>query len=215
MMADTKGALQAVGHPVRLRVLQRLANDERASVSELADAAGVHENTVRAHVAVLEDAGLIAGEPRPVAGPGRPGIQYRLTPQGDRLDYDFLGLAELLAAAIGRAGMSPAQLRDIGRDWGRYLAGRPGRYDPRRRVPEILGRLGFEATVDDDCVRLIGCPCSTIAPDRPELICDLATGVLDGVLGASGSAHRVGEGSHDPVRRDCRITLVQIAAPER
>ena len=59
-MADTRAALQAVGHPVRLRVLERLANRRTASVSELAEAAGVHENTVRVHVAVLEDAGLLA-----------------------------------------------------------------------------------------------------------------------------------------------------------
>src|SRR4051794_37667071 len=105
-MADSRGALEAIGHPVRLRVLEHLRDSETASVSELADAAGVHENTVRAHVAVLEDAGLIAGEPRPMAGPGRPGMQYRLTAQGHRIDNDFLGLAELLAAAVVRAGVS-------------------------------------------------------------------------------------------------------------
>jgi predicted ArsR family transcriptional regulator len=211
-MADTSGALQAVGHPVRLRVLQRLGNGDTASVTELADSAGVHENTVRAHVAVLEDAGLIVGEARPVAGPGRPGIQYRLTPKGERLDYDFLGLAELLAAVVGRAGLPPEQLREVGREWGRYLAGRPGRYDIRKRVPEILAGLGFSATVADDEVRLTGCPCPTIAPDRPELICELATGVLDGVLGAVGASQRVGPAQHDPARRDCSVTLVEITA---
>src|SRR4051794_38746524 len=152
-MADTNGALQAVGHPVRLRVLQRLRNGDTASASELADSAGVHENTVRAHVAVLEDAGLIASEPRPVTGPGRPGVQYRLTVSGERLDDDYLGVAELLAAVVGRAGMSPPELREIGREWGRYLAGRPGQYDVRRRVPEILRSVGFDATVEDDRIR--------------------------------------------------------------
>jgi predicted ArsR family transcriptional regulator len=214
-MADTRAALQAVGHPVRLRVLERLANRRTASVSELAEAAGVHENTVRVHVAVLEDAGLLSSEARPVSGPGRPGVQYRLTPEGERLDDDFLGLAELLAAVVGRAGMSSAQLREVGREWGRYLAGRPGRYDMRVRVPEILGKLGFDATAEDDRVRLTGCPCPTIAPDRPELICELATGVVDGVLGAVGAPQRVGGGEHDPARRDCRITLVDVSAPRR
>ena len=210
-MADTKGALHAVGHPVRLRVLRRLSNGQTASVSELAESAGVHENTVRAHVAVLEEAELIASEPRPVAGPGRPGIQYRLTPKGERLDYDFMGLAELLAAVIGRAGMSPGQLQDVGREWGRYLAGRPGQYDVRLRVPEILLGLGYDATVEDGRVRLTGCPCPLISPDRPELICELASGVLDGVLKAAGAGLRVGAGAHDTVRRDCRINLVEIA----
>src|SRR4051812_23298055 len=178
-MADTAAALQAIGHPVRLRVLQRLAGGETASVPELADAAGAHENTVRAHVAVLEEAGLIAGEPRPAAGPGRPGVQYRLTERGERLDQDFMGLAELLAAALGRAGLPPEQLHEVGREWGRYLAGRPGRYDPRDRLPEILHRLGYDVSVSGDEVRLTGCPCPLIAPDRPRMICGLATGVVD------------------------------------
>lgn len=208
-MADSTAALQAVGHPVRMRVLQRLAGGETASVPELADAAGAHENTVRAHVAVLEEAGLIAGEPRPAAGPGRPGVQYRLTERGERLDQDFMGLAELLAAALGRAELASEQLRDVGREWGRYLAGRPGRYDPRERLPELLHRLGYDVSVSGDEVRLTGCPCPLIAPDRPGMICELATGVLDGVLGAAGSDLRAGPAAHDPSRRDCRIRLVQ------
>src|SRR4051812_11549956 len=169
-MTDTNGRLQAVGHPVRLRVLQRLDGGATASVSELAEFAGVHENTVRAHVAVLEGAGLIASEARPPAGPGRPGIHYRLTAHGERLHDDFLGLAELLAAVVGRAGMTADQLREVGGEWGRSLAGRPGQYDARRRVPEILRGLGYTATVEDDAIRLTGCPCPTIAPDRPELL---------------------------------------------
>src|SRR4051812_27545629 len=209
-MTDTSGRLHAVGHPVRLRILERLASGETASVAELADFAGVHDNTVRAHVAVLEEAGLIAGEARPAAGPGRPGSQYRLTAQGERLDDDFLGLAELLAAAVGRAGMTSGQIRDVGAEWGRYLAGRPGQYDIRQRVPAILRGLGFDATVVDHEVRLTSCPCPIVAPDRPDLLCGLVTGVLDGILGAVGAQQRVGAGEHDPVRRNCLITLVDI-----
>jgi predicted ArsR family transcriptional regulator len=209
-MVESNRALQAVGHPVRLRILQRLADGSGASIAELADAAGVHENTVRAHVAVLEEGGLIAGEPRPAAGPGRPGVQYRVTPAGEQLDQDFLGVAELLAAVVGRAGLSGEQLRDIGREWGRYLVGRPGQYDPRQRVPEVLARLGFDAVVDDHSVRLTGCPCPTVASDRPEIVCELVTGVLDGVLGATGARQRIGEGHHDPSRRRCQVTLVDL-----
>lgn len=205
------GALEAVGHPVRLRVLQRLG-DGPASVPELADAAGVHENTVRAHVAALEEGGLVTGEPRPASGPGRPGVQYRLTGDGERLDQDFLGLAELLAAVVGRSGMTPPQLREIGLEWGRYLVGRPGRYDVRARVPEVLGRLGFDAEVDGDRVKLSGCPCPVVASDRPELICQLATGVLEGVLAAAGAQQTVGAQHHDPAARRCQVTLVDVTA---
>jgi predicted ArsR family transcriptional regulator len=157
-------------------------------VPDLAEAAGVHENTVRAHVAALEAGGLVAGGPRPAAGPGRPGVDYRLT---------------------------AAELRAVGQEWGRYLMGRPGSYDVVDRVPQVLRRLGFEAEVVDDRVKLSSCPCPLVAADRPELVCDLVTGVLDGVLGAAGSAQAIGEERHDPAERRCELTLVHVGAPRR
>src|SRR5215207_347053 len=169
-MPGRSAALEAVGHPVRLRVLERL-REGPASVPELADAAAVHENTVRAHVAVLEAGGIVAGEARAVAGPGRPTVQYRLTGDGERLEHDFLGLAELLAAVISRTGTTPQKLHEIGREWGRYLVGRPGRYDIDGRIPEVLRRLGWRAEVVDGRVRLSGCPCPVVCVDRPGLLC--------------------------------------------
>jgi predicted ArsR family transcriptional regulator len=213
-MTARTGALEAVGHPVRLRILDRLGVGP-ASITELAEAAGVHENTARAHVAALEDGGLLAAEPRPASGPGRPGVQYRLTNDGERLDQDFLGLAELLAAVISRSGATVPQLREIGQEWGRYLVGRPGRWDLAERVPAVLRRLGFEATVDGDEVHLTNCPCPIVSADRPELVCALASGVLDGVLAAAGHERRIAEEFHDPAARDCRIILVDGSAPSR
>jgi predicted ArsR family transcriptional regulator len=188
-------------------MLQRLAAGP-ASVAELADAAGVHENTARPHVAALERGGLVRGGARPAAGPGRPGVQYRVTSEGERIDQDFLGVAELLAAVVSRSGMAAEELQDIGREWGRYLVGRPGRYDPAERIPTLLGRVGFEAEVRDDRVLLRGCPCPLVSVDRPELVCRLASGVVEGILAAVGSGQTVGEEEHDPGRRRCRLALV-------
>jgi predicted ArsR family transcriptional regulator len=209
-MTGRSTALEAVAHPVRLRMPQRL-REGPASVPELADAAAVHENTVRAHVAVMEEGGLLVSEARPGGGPGRPTVQYRLTPDGERLDYDFLGLAELLAAVVSRSGTTPEQLHEIGREWGRYLLGRPGQYDLEERVPEVLRRLGWDAQVAEGQVKLAGCPCPLFSADRPELLCRLAAGVLDGVLRAAGARQTVGEGVHDPVARRCHVTLVDVA----
>jgi predicted ArsR family transcriptional regulator len=207
-MTARTGALEAVGHPVRLRILDRLGIGP-AAITELAEAAGVHENTARAHLAALEDGGLVAAEPRPASGPGRPGVQYRLTGDGERVDQDFLGLAELLAAVISRSGATVPQLREIGQEWGRYLVGRPGRWDLAERVPAVLRRLGFEATVENDEVHLTNCPCPIVSADRPELVCALASGVLDGVLAAAGHERRIADEVHDPAARDCRIVLVE------
>jgi predicted ArsR family transcriptional regulator len=213
-MTVRTGALEAVGHPVRLRILDRLGTGP-ASITELAEAAGVHENTARAHLAALEQGELVVAEPRPPSGPGRPGVQYRLTGEGERLDQDFLGLAELLAAVISRSGATVPELREIGKEWGRYLVGRPGRWDLAERVPAVLRRLGFEATVEDDEVHLTGCPCPVVSADRPELICALASGVLDGVLAAAGHERRIADEIHDPVARDCRIILVEGRDPSK
>lgn len=208
-MAGRSAALEAVGHPVRLRMLQRL-RDGAASVPELADAAAVHENTVRAHVAVLEDGGLVTSEPRTGGGPGRPTVQYRLTTDGERLEDDYLGLAELLAAVIGRVGATPDDLHAVGREWGRYLLGRPGQYDVDERIPLVLRRLGWDAEVVDGRVQLTGCPCPLVSADRPELLCRLATGVLDGVLRAAGAHQAIGDETHDPAARRCHVTLVDV-----
>jgi predicted ArsR family transcriptional regulator len=210
-MTGRSTALEAVGHPVRLRMLQRL-REGPASVPELADAAAVHENTVRAHVAAMEEGGLLASEARPGGGPGRPTVQYRLTADGERLDYDFLGLAELLAAVVSRTGATAEDLHEMGREWGRYLLGRPGQYDVEERIPQVLGRLGWDAEVVEGQVKLTGCPCPLVSADRPELLCALATGVLDGVLRAAGAQQTVAEGIHDPVERRCHVTLVDVTA---
>ena len=47
------GVLDAVADPVRLRIVRHLAENGSATLSELAEAAGVHLNTIRAHVAAL------------------------------------------------------------------------------------------------------------------------------------------------------------------
>ena len=184
-------------------------------MTDLAEAAGVHENTVRAHVAALEAGGLVVGSPRRPAAPGRPGVHYRLTDAGQRLDDDFLGVAELLAAVIGRTGVTAEELRAVGREWGRYLTGRPGRYEVEHRVPEVLRRLGFDAEVSNGRVKLAGCPCPVVAPDRPQLICDLITGVLNGVLDAAGSEQTIGRQQHDHAERRCQLELVHVGSAPR
>jgi predicted ArsR family transcriptional regulator len=209
-LSPRAAAIEAIAHPVRLRVLQHLTDADAAAIPELAQAAGVHENTVRAHISALEDAGLLISEQRPAAGPGRPGIQYRLTPEGGRVDQEFMGIGELLAAVLSRVGVSREQLHEIGKDWGRYLVGRPGSYPIEERIPEVLNRLGYQASVRDGEVHLTGCPCPLLAADDPRMICELSSGVIDGVLLACGADRSLGDEHHDPQARDCTIELIHV-----
>ncbi|TMK63061.1 MAG: hypothetical protein E6G53_11700 [Actinobacteria bacterium] len=205
--------LEAVADPVRLRILRRLSEGRTASLADLAHAAGVHVNTVRPRVAELEETAVIERVTDPPAGRGRPSIGYRLAAGWSVPTSDFRGLAQLLATVALRARARPRDLRAVGSEWGRYLHGRPGAHDIPADLPKALEQLGFDARVEDSTVRLESCPCRLVLPDHPELVCDLAAAVTQGVLDGSGSGLAVGEREHDVERRTCRITLVGDRRP--
>src|SRR3954454_7869674 len=98
--------LDAVADPIRLRIVRRLAEVPSATLPELAEAAGVHLNTVRPHVQALEDAAGVTRQTQPPQGRGRPPIAYRLVDGWTPPTTDFLGLAELLASTLLRASPS-------------------------------------------------------------------------------------------------------------
>jgi predicted ArsR family transcriptional regulator len=204
------GVLDAVADPVRLRIVRHLAGHGSGTLTELAEAAGVHVNTVRAHVAALEEAAVLESEQQAASGPGRPATEYRLVDGWGLSSTDFLELAGLLAAALVRNHPDRDTLRETGADWGRYLVGRPGRRDVAEELPRALERLGFQATVADGVVRISGCPCAVVSPDHPEIVCGLTTGLVEGVLAASGVGLRVGEHDAHPEDRRCTLRLTHV-----
>jgi predicted ArsR family transcriptional regulator len=207
------GVLDAVADPVRLHIVRHLAGHGSATLAELADAAGVHFNTIRAHVAALERAEVLQSAQKPASGRGRPAAEYRLVEGWALSSTDFLELAGLLAAALVRDAPDLASLRATGADWGRYLVGRPGRWDVAGALPRALERLGFHAAITDDMVRITGCPCAVVAPDRPEIVCALAAGLVEGVLAATGGALSVAEHDTHPERRSCTLRLTAVPPP--
>jgi predicted ArsR family transcriptional regulator len=210
--ASRRESLEVIADPLRLSVVRTLEEGGRASLPELAKAAGVHPNTLRPHVLELEDAGLLVSERRPLGtSRGRPGIDYRLSPMWDRTSADYLGVAELLAVALERAGLGAGDLRAVGAEWGRYLLGRPGSHDLGAELPRVLGGLGFEASVEDHELRLAKCPCPTVAPDNPALMCRLVEGVIEGALRGAGVRRTATDFNHDPQRRCCRARLPGVS----
>jgi predicted ArsR family transcriptional regulator len=199
--------LEAIADPVRLKVVRHLARAPGASLPELAESAGVHLNTARPHVAALEAAGVLVREHATPAGRGRPRVGYRLAADWSPPTADFLGLAELLGAAVLRSGHGQDELRALGLEWGRYLRGRPGTHDLEVDLPRALERLGFDAQVEGTSLQLSACPCRRVVPDHPELVCELAAAVVEGVLAGSGSDRRVGARRHDTEARRCSIKL--------
>lgn len=199
--------LEAISNPTKLRLVRHLERAGDGSLHELADAAGVHLNTVRQHVAELEEDGALVRVDGHRAGRGRPALRYRLAPDWTVPTTDFRGLAEVLAAALARHGATSDEIRAVGLEWGRYLLGRPGEHDIERELPMALEQLGFSARVDGDMLELAGCPCTLVLPDRPQIICELAIAATDGLLAGAGSPLRVAERIHDPERRSCSARL--------
>jgi hypothetical protein len=155
----------------------------------------------------LEESGVVVGRQRAAHGPGRRVIEYRLVEPLALTESDFVGIAELLANALDRARLDVDELRRIGSDWGRYLAGRPRRRDWRELVPRILARFGYRVNSDANDITLERCLCPLIAPDSPMTVCSLMDGVVDGALSAAGGGWRVTDAEHHPELRCCRLTL--------
>lgn len=199
--------LDLIADPVRLQIVRRLARDGPATLQELADAADVHINTARTHVAALEEAGAVVTRVRQRPGRGRQGLEYELAEGWTLGAQDFRAIAEILASALRRQDMSPEERLEVGRAWGRYVLGRPGVHDPEQEVLRALEWLGYVAEITDGELQLAGCPCVLVSPDEPGLVCDAAVGLVDGILEAAGSDLQVGGRHHHHAARRCQIEL--------
>ena len=70
--------LESIADPIRLRVVRHLDDHGAASLTEIAEAVGVHVNTARPHVQALEVDGVLHSRQRQAQGPGRRVIEYFL-----------------------------------------------------------------------------------------------------------------------------------------
>lgn len=173
----------------RGRLVQLLRRDER-TVEELAQALGLTDNAVRAHLATLERDGLVrqAGLRR---GAGKPSYTYALRPEAERLfpkPYGavLVGLLEVLAERLAPSEIEAA-LREVGRRLGRAHRADG---DPRRRAEAavaVLDQLGglAELSEREGGFTLLGysCPLAAAVPGNPE-VCRLAEALLTEVVGA-------------------------------
>jgi len=195
------GVHQALADPRRGRIVEELRGQRGGlDAEQLARALGLHPNTVRWHLGILGDAGIVESHPEPRSGPGRPRILYRLTREGTaqgREEYRLL--ATILSGTIAAGEDGPRRAEDSGRKWGRYLVRRPppgNRVDDREAVVEIVRLLdeqGFDPEADGDEVRMHRCPFHDLAEQQPEVVCAVHRGLISGALAELGSELDVDE----------------------
>jgi predicted ArsR family transcriptional regulator len=192
---------RALGDPRRARIVEELRGAGGGlDASELAGRVGLHPNTVRWHLEILADAGIVGSTPAPRTSPGRPRILYSLEPEPAEHGTDeHRLLATVLTGALAGSEDGTSRAEEAGEAWGRYLLAK----DPLARradddaaveeVVELLDGQGFEPSAHAREIHMARCPFHALAESQPEVVCAVHKGLITGALSALGSDLEVEE----------------------
>jgi predicted ArsR family transcriptional regulator len=189
---------RALADPSRLAILRFLeAADAPLGVEALADQVGLHANTVRWHLGILVDAGLVTEASVSSGERGRPRFGYRIVPGAlDQHPGGFRLLAELLAEVVARGG-GAATIEAVSRERGAALieqAHDDGRSDPSavRAVMGLLEQFGFQPrlrrTRAGQRIDMRPCPFGDTARTYRDIVCPLHLGLIRGAFASLESA---------------------------
>jgi predicted ArsR family transcriptional regulator len=188
---------RALSSPVRARLLEVLRDEPDLDTAELAQRIDLHVNTVRTHLGVLEEAGLVETVTEERDRPGRPRLLYRAGPEQappDAADDGYRFLATILASHLGATSDDPAATAEqAGRVWGGFVVDKPtpfARLDPAAavdRVVTMLDEFGFSPEVEgrgSDHPRLVlrRCPFLDVAREHQAVVCSIHLGLVRGAL---------------------------------
>jgi predicted ArsR family transcriptional regulator len=180
---------RALADPHRASILGLLRESGPLGVAELAELVALHANTVRWHLGVLAQAGLVTSRPDPRGTPGRPRVVFEANGRdGAPAREDYRLLATMLAGSLAGAPDGPARAEEAGREWGRYLVERPPPFVPTSeadavtRVCALLAEHGFEPEAQGRSVRMRRCPFRALAETHGQVVCTLHRGLLGGAL---------------------------------
>jgi predicted ArsR family transcriptional regulator len=193
---------RALADPSR-RHLLRLLDDAKSpmAVGALSEQVGLHPNTVRDHLELLGQAGLVECTAEKRTRPGRPKLLYNAAPRQTRSPgaegYRFL--AEVLASFIEATVDHPAAAaEEAGRVWGRYMVDAPAPFlqpDSLHVVEQIvaaLAELGFAPEERPEggriLIRLHDCPFRDVARNRGDVVCSVHLGILRGMAEELGGS---------------------------
>ncbi len=201
MSATTQAKLhRALGDPSRARIIEELrATAEPPDATELSERVGLHPNTVRSHLRVLVEAGLVTARAQPRPGPGRPRLVFVAVPEEEASTPESTGyrlLAEILASYLAASGEdSSLKAEEAGRAWGHYLVDRSppssaeegGELEP---VLRLLDEFGFEPKLEPaehgHTVLMQHCPFGEVGDSYRRIVCSVHLGLIQGALSGLG-----------------------------
>ncbi|MFY9806761.1 MAG: helix-turn-helix domain-containing protein [Pseudonocardiaceae bacterium] len=190
----THGALAVAS---RVRLLDALRASERPlDARELAAVCGLHVSTVRFHLDVLSEAGLVRSHSEPPRTRGRPRLLYAPASVGDTRAPKPTGYQSLATILAAHWAETPAERvrRAEGAGW---AVAREQGFTPRpspsltaeesvAQVSGLFAELGFEPELaregQDLQIRLHACPFRAVAQEHPDVVCSMHLGLLRGAL---------------------------------
>ena len=166
---------RALGSPSRVRLLEVLREqDGPLDARELSERTFLHPNTVRSHLARLEEAGLVRSQAEQSGRRGRPRIVFSAAPAGPSEEAGYRVVADALADALLR--------RNAGSE-------------PVEQVLGLLDELGFAPQLEDekDGRRILMRRCPLLHEGGPDtaVICPAHLGLIEDVLAELGAAEEV------------------------
>jgi len=230
--------LKALGDNTRYAIYLELARSPRPlATADVAATLGLHPNTVRPHLERMRDVGLLQVQSASRGGVGRPQHLYSLAAEAPSLGLEpasFPVLARMLVRLAAATGADAADALDVGRDQGRLDGVRLGGRGCLSAVVAQLEAMGFDpAVVGDDLdggtgvageadlvtIAFAHCPFRDLAEQRPDLLCSLHRGLIEGVVAAAGDGEVAGFGSlvdRAPCQVEIRLTGSPVrSAPDR
>ncbi|HEU0304102.1 MAG TPA: helix-turn-helix domain-containing protein [Gaiellaceae bacterium] len=198
---------KALADDSRTRIVEELRDEPGGLDShELGRRLELHPNTVRWHLGILGDAGIVSGRRAERRTPGRPRTVYTIRADAGSSGKDeFRLLASVLTTAVARLPDAASMSEAAGREWGRYLAPRRSPLATRSEeesvadVVRLLDEQGFAPEEADGEIRLRRCPFLDLAEQHPEVVCSVHRGLLAGAL--------------DGQARDVEVELEPFAGP--
>ena len=167
---------------------------------ELGTRVGLHLNTVRSHLRVLAEAGLVSARREARTRPGRPRVLYEAAaePFDDSALASHRLLAQVLASHLaGSERDAGARAEEAGRAWGAHLVRKPPPFasiSKEETIDEVVHlheQFGFgpelrRARSGQEIV-LKRCPFQELATSYPAVICSVHLGLIRGGLAELGT----------------------------
>ncbi len=178
----------------RLLAVLRQA-DGPVGVRELAEAIGLHPNSVREQLDQLVEVGLVARSTAAPVGRGRPGLRYVARPDDGDPDLNaYRELARVLADELARQPEPAAVAVTAGERWGRAMtvheASTPTVAEAVDRLVTLLDDAGFapERPAGPGApIHLRHCPFGPPAREHQAVVCGVHLGLMRGALRELGA----------------------------